>query len=129
MTLSSLVFACVTVLSVHDGDTFTVSLPKMPEVFSPISVRIAGIDAPEMDAARPCERRDAIKAREVLTELLRDECVTLREVTRDKYFRLLARVQTSHDVADVMLLGGYATPYSGTAKKPWKCSHSPRSTR
>jgi micrococcal nuclease len=39
----------------YDGDTCIVSLPGLPDVFGDrISIRLVGIDAPEIKAAMPC---------------------------------------------------------------------------
>jgi micrococcal nuclease len=75
----------VTVVSVHDGDTLTVSLDgglRQP-------VRLAGIDAPELAQPGPW----GVYARDRLRALVAHGQVTVRvEPGRDPYGRLLATV-------------------------------------
>jgi endonuclease YncB( thermonuclease family) len=84
-------------LRCYDGDTCTVDLfdPEgtMPDVVSKaISVRLLGIDTPEKRAVCRLEYCIAIKARDYLVEKLGDNDIMLKNVDRDKYFRLLANL-------------------------------------
>lgn len=116
-------FFSVQVVRVHDGDTFFVNIPRMPMVFGQeIPVRIAGIDAAEINSKRPCEKEAARKARFHLEALLMAGPVDLH-CERDKYFRLLCRVivDQTFDVADSLIFMGLARPYAGGKRKPWLC--------
>jgi endonuclease YncB( thermonuclease family) len=103
------------VLAVYDGDTMTVALPiSGSEVFK-LSVRMEGIDTPEMKSKLPDNRAKAIQARNRLiqlcgipgvaleTPLVKKEIVALCEKYQpivalecgdwDKYGRLLVKVR------------------------------------
>src|SRR5437016_2415285 len=51
----------------YDGDTCTVTLPGLPDVFGErISIRLVGIDAPEIKGRCEQEKRLAMQARDFL---------------------------------------------------------------
>ena len=116
------VFGDVEYLSNYDGDTVTVRLEGMPEVFGGgsrgIGVRVAGIDTPERYGRRPCERATAAEAKDRVKELLEDaERIDLENVGRGKYFRLVARiVADGADVGAVLIAEGLAVQYDGGRK-------------
>ena len=109
-----------------DGDTVTIDLPdkNIPNVFrKEISVRVRGIDTAEMTSRIQCERDMARKAKKVVTSLLLDaKRIDLENVSRDKYFRLLADVtvyqrnNTRVNVSRFLLKKGLAVPYDGGTK-------------
>ena len=108
-----------TVVKVRDGDTFVINIENVPDVFGKeISVRIRGIDTPELNDSREEIRNIAIKAKEELERLLTSgEKVILYNLGRDKYFRLLASVKVGNiDVAEYMIKKGLAKSYDGGAK-------------
>lgn len=116
------------VTSVYDGDTLTIQVPYAPDVFGKdLSVRIIGIDTPEMrSGCETKEQRDhekalAIKARDQVVEMLAiGKRVTLTELDRDKYFRLLAVVKIDGvSVGDALIGSGLAVPYFGATKVGW----------
>jgi endonuclease YncB( thermonuclease family) len=86
--------------------------------FSPILVRINGIDAPEIRSRDACEKARAIEAREFLKGILDKAArIDLVNVKKDKYFRLLADVQADGvDVGTEILQKKLARPYHGEAK-------------
>jgi micrococcal nuclease len=109
----------VKVLSVHDGDTFTIQLSDQLSIFgSKISVRVKGIDAPEIHGKGKCEYAKAQEAKHELETLLNtSKNVTLKSIARDKYFRLLADVYADdHNVSDILLSKKLAYPYNGKTK-------------
>jgi endonuclease YncB( thermonuclease family) len=111
------------VVRVHDGDTLAVDLADCPiEVLCKrVSVRIAGIDAPEMTDHRPNIKLAAIRAKaELLALVASPHTVRLVGARRDKYFRLLAGVESDGvSVARHLLDAGLAKPYAGAGPKPW----------
>jgi endonuclease YncB( thermonuclease family) len=115
----------VVVDHVHDGDTLIVAVPSWPAVVSPIQVRVAGIDTPELHDKRPSVRALALMARDwVAAHLPAGSGATLRHVRRDKYFRLLADVDVVvdgeiRDLASELVRRGLARPYEGQGSKPW----------
>ncbi|MBM3381116.1 MAG: thermonuclease family protein [Betaproteobacteria bacterium] len=111
--------SCVQYLYNHDGDTLTVRIVNVhPLLGERISVRVHGIDTPELYSADPCERRAARIAQRVVKILLTNaQRVDLVSVQRDKYFRILADVRADGaSVAQVLLSQGLAYPYHGGTK-------------
>ncbi len=109
----------IDVTKVYDGDTFTVNLPNVPAVFgNEISVRIKGIDSPEIRTTCTYEKEAALLSRGYLTRMLESgQTIYLTNVERDKYFRLLADVSVDGaDVATVMISSGHAIEYNGGTK-------------
>ena len=110
---------------VHDGDTVIVAVPGWPAVVSPIEVRVAGIDTAEIHDKRPEIKAMAALAKDwVAAHLRAGEAVTLRNVRRDKYFRLLADLDVVvdgevRDLATELIRRGLAKPYDGQGPKPW----------
>ncbi|MCJ7521737.1 MAG: thermonuclease family protein [Dehalococcoidia bacterium] len=117
-------FADVSVVRNYDGDTFTVDLQGLPPVFGEqISVRVRGLDTPEVHASRMCERTAAYAAKKFLERALKDVKVQLLNCQRDKYFRLLCTVKAGEvDVTESLLKNGLAVVYNGETKKKWVCS-------
>ena len=112
------------VTAVYDGDTLTVAVRHdsqgMPYRFS---VRLSGIDAPEIrGAASAGEKRAAIAARDALRTAILGELVTLTVYSFDKYGRLLASVAHDHkgDMSHWMLETGHARPYNGGKREMWE---------
>jgi micrococcal nuclease len=111
--------SCVQYLYNHDGDTLTVRINNVhPLLGDRISVRIYGIDTPELYSADVCERRAAQMAQKVVKSLLSGaQRIDLVSVRRDKYFRILADVRADGEsVAQVLLRQGLAYPYHGGTK-------------
>ena len=82
------------VVKVYDGDTLTIAA-KLPYDESPIyrfSVRLNGVDCPEMKSSNENEKECAQLAKKTITELVMDKVVTLRNVQSEKYGRILADV-------------------------------------
>ena len=83
-------------LSIHDGDTFTVSIDGRKE-----KVRLIGIDAPEL-AQQPWGSR----AQAALETLVKDRAVRLETdiAERDQYGRLLAYVYVDETFVNLELI-------------------------
>ncbi len=120
-------------VSNYDADTLTVNLPSIKhadsdgsmEVFwKNISVRIIGVDAPEMKGDCPNETKKAKAAQKVVQGWLKKaKHIELVNPTRDKYFRLLAEVQIDgQSVGDMLLEQGIAFPYDGGARPNHWCN-------
>jgi len=116
------------IVDVYDGDTITISIDKWPGVFgAKLGVRINGMDTPERHSrcldpsAKAIEERDAMTARTRLIALLDSgEPIQLRNLDRDKYFRLLADVWVGErNVAAVLISEGLAVNYHGERKVGW----------
>lgn len=116
--------------SVYDGDTFTVRADIWPNHSVKISVRIMGIDTPEIRGACTYEIELAKRARDFLKQTLfpfggdiKGNRVWLIEPKNGKYAgRVVATVLTDEgfDVATLMIHKGYARPYDGKGpRKSW----------
>jgi endonuclease YncB( thermonuclease family) len=116
-------FYNVKVINNYDGDTLTVDIPDIPPLFGDnISVRVLGIDTPEIRGKCEKERTLAKEAKEVVADIIKDTpYVALLNTDRDKYFRILADVKTARgDLATILLDKGLAVQYNGgTKEKDW----------
>jgi endonuclease YncB( thermonuclease family) len=96
--------AAVSSVRVIDGDTF---------VIDGETVRIEGVDAPELHRAKClAERMLAQQAKQALTGIL-DRCpVSLDRHGRDRYGRTVARVTAcGRDVGTALMVGQVAAPW------------------
>ena len=93
----------------YDGDTCTISIPTLPGIFGDrLSLRLVGIDTPEMKGKCDSERMLALQAKAFLTQRLEQaQTIDIELVVGDKYFRVLlvsqqrqaGPVTGSHDTA------------------------------
>lgn len=107
------------IISVYDGDTFRCDIKGYPEIVgNNISIRISGVDTPEMNDKRPHMRTDAKRARDYLsTRLEFAKSVELRNMQRGKYFRIVADVYIDgENVAYELIDSGLGRPYNGGTK-------------
>jgi endonuclease YncB( thermonuclease family) len=108
------------VIKVYDGDTITI-ISKLPYLDSPLykfSVRLLGIDCPEIKGKDKSERECAQLAKNELTELIMDKIITLENVQTEKYGRILADVYLDKiHINDYLLKKRLAVIYDGTTKK------------
>ena len=97
-----------------------------------MSVRLDGVDAPELRGRCERESRLAVEAREALGAILASGEVFVRDLHTDKYNgRAVGRAIVvdraglfSDDVGALLEAGGYARPYDGRARSPW-CAPQP----
>lgn len=83
----------IEVIRIYDGDTFFVNIPDVHWLIgSNISVRIRGIDTPEIRGGTEETKELARKSKEALIKLFEGRKITLYNLNRDKYFRILADV-------------------------------------
>ncbi|MDX8376752.1 MAG: thermonuclease family protein [Mariprofundales bacterium] len=110
------------VISVYDGDTFRVNIKNLhPLLGDNISVRIAGMDTPEMKDKRHLVRELAKKAQMMLEERLNAGThIELRNVKRGKYFRIIADVYIDDiNIGNELIHLGLAKAYYGGKKQEW----------
>ncbi len=110
------------VLDVLDGDTFLADALVWPGQSVRVNVRIRGIDAPEMKSRCAGEHRAALRARDMLAELIEDKTVSISDIGGAKYYgRVLADVETPEgiEVAEEMLNQSLVRPYAGGHRKSW----------
>lgn len=81
-------------LRVIDGDTFACDIDEHSAIAGKnISIRLRGINTPELRSRNPEERKSAILEKQRLSELLNNaRVIELRNIDRDKYFRIDADV-------------------------------------
>ena len=110
------------VIKVYDGDTFTIA-SKLPYHSSPVyrfSVRLNGIDAPEMKCKTNVAKLHAVKSRDALSSIILNKKVKLTNIKTEKYGRILADVYVDEiHVNKWMLDNKHAVQYNGgTKNKP-----------
>jgi micrococcal nuclease len=107
--------------SVYDGDTFHARVTVWPGVLVETSVRIRGIDTPEIKGKCDAERPAAGRARDRLRALLATGVVTLRDIRPDKYGgRVDADVMVADtSVAAILVPEGLARRYEGGRRGSW----------
>ena len=81
-------------LRVIDGDTFRCDIDEHSAIAGKnISIRLRGINTPELRSKDPEERLSAIFEKQRLSDLLTNaRVIELRNIDRDKYFRIGADV-------------------------------------
>jgi endonuclease YncB( thermonuclease family) len=107
------------VIKVYDGDTITIA-SKLPYDASPLyrlSVRLNGIDTPEIKGKTADEKQAAKEARDALSELIMNKQIRLENVESEKYGRILADVYLGDLHINKWLIDNrYAVAYSGGTK-------------
>lgn len=97
------------VVSVHDGDTITVRTDET------IKIRLDGIDAPELKQPFGQASKQAISG------LVYGKTVTIKPGKKDRYGRLLARVEIGgKDISLTMVETGMAHWYQQYAKRDYE---------
>ena len=107
------------VIKVYDGDTITIAT-KLPFINSPLyrfSVRLKGIDSPEMRTTSEDEKTAAIEVKNKLTDLLLNKQVYLKNLQTEKYGRILADVYLDDlCINELLLKERLAVKYDGNTK-------------
>jgi endonuclease YncB( thermonuclease family) len=108
------------VIKVYDGDTITIA-SKLPYNDSPLyrlSVRLNGIDAPEIKGKTEDEKLAAKQTRNALAGLILNKYVTLKNIQSEKYGRILADVYFGDlHLNEWLIKNKYAVKYDGGTKK------------
>ena len=113
------------VIKVYDGDTITIaSYLNSSKKKSPLyrfSIRLAGIDSAEIRGKTEKEKDLAQKAKTMLSSIIMDKIVTLKNIKTEKYGRILADIYTDDGlhINQWMLDHNYAVPYDGGKKVSW----------
>jgi endonuclease YncB( thermonuclease family) len=113
----------------YDGDTCTFDFADLPPVFGKkITVRLMGIDTPEMKAGCDLERAKALQAKRFIEEMIvRAKDIRIVDPGRDKYFLILARLYVDgEDIGDKLIEAGLAVKYDGGRKSMNWCATSGR---
>ena len=113
------------VTGAYDGDTLSVEVDIWPNLVWTGSVRILGVDTPEIRGRCEQEKALAIAARDYVRVLLVDQTVRLTQVEDDKYGgRVLAQVffwenETWVDLADRLIEMRLGQAYVGGVREEW----------
>jgi len=106
----------------YDGDTCYVTASVLPETLQKMSVRILGIDTPEIKGKCEKEKELALIGRQTANDLFRSaKTIEFRDLKWDKYGgRVLSNVYLDGNLySDILIEKGLARPYDGGAKKGW----------
>ena len=122
----------------YDGDTVTVNIIDLQDIdmdqtfaalWKKIGIRVNGIDTPEMRGKCLEEKALAKEAKYLVRDLLKDaEYVSIRDISRGKYFRLVADIIVNPgtpdelNIKDALLEAGLAVPYDGGRKTHSWCN-------
>jgi micrococcal nuclease len=109
------------VVSVYDGDTFKIDLPSMHPLFGDdISIRLFGVDTPEMRGTTDEVKALAMQAQELTEKALKGASkIELRNPQRGKYFRIVSEVWIDGEsLADMLKAKGLAKDYDGEGARP-----------
>jgi micrococcal nuclease len=107
------------VIKVYDGDTITIAskLPYSNSLLYRFSVRLNGIDCPEIKGNDEYEKDCAQLAKKELSDLILNKLVTLKNIQTEKYGRILADVYIDDLHLNAYLLKKrLAVPYDGGKK-------------
>lgn len=110
------------VMSIYDGDTFKVTISSWPSIAGDnVGVRVKGIDCPEMRDDDPKVKELAQQAKQYTVKRLREgKIIWLKNIQRDKYFRILADVEIDgKELGKELLEKSLAKPYDGGTKEEW----------
>jgi len=111
------------VTSIYDGDTFRGTIKDYPPILGyRISIRIYGIDCPELKDKNPKIKSLALQAKQYTVQRLREgKEIKLVDMRRDKYFRICAKVLIDgKDLGQELIKKGLAKPYDGGTKEKWE---------
>ena len=106
----------------YDGDTCYVIAPTLPEPLQKMSVRILGIDTPEIRGECKEEKKLALEARALANKLFREAgTIEFGNLKWDKYGgRVLVDVYLDgKNYKDEIINAGLARPYDGGTKQGW----------
>lgn len=103
-------------MKINDGDTFHVNIEEWPDIIGKnIGIRINGIDAPDKPGVKKYEARAFL-----MRKLYGGSKIELRNIQRDKYFRIRADVIVDGEsVGEQLLKEELARPYNGGKRESW----------
>lgn len=106
-------------VSNYDGDTIKFNLSQFHKIIGDnISVRVNGIDAPEIRGKCKKEKDLAIIAKKYVAAKLKDAAeIKLLNMKRGNYFRIVAEVLVDgQSLKDILIQEGLAVEYDGGEK-------------
>ena len=109
------------IVSIYDGDTFKIDLAGVHPLFGDdVSVRLFGVDTPEIRGSEDRVKVLAEKARKLTEQaLMGAEKIELKNPQRGKYFRIIADVYVDGEsLAALLMKAGLGKAYDGEGAKP-----------
>ena len=109
------------IVSIYDGDTFKIDLAGVHPLFGDdVSVRLFGVDTPEMRGSEDRVKVLAEKARKLTEQALMGAAkIELKNPQRGKYFRIIADVYVDGEsLAALLMKAGLGKAYDGEGAKP-----------
>ena len=107
----------------YDGDTLSVIVPELPDPLQRMSVRVLGVDTPEIRGRCESERRKAADARAFVLFAFRGaETVEIDVIGWDKYGGRIdahVRMPDGRDLATALIEAGLGRPYDGGRRAGW----------
>jgi micrococcal nuclease len=107
------------VIKVYDGDTITVAshIPECNKKTYKFSIRLRGIDSPEIRSSSVFEKQNAMLSRDSLHEKIHNKYIDIKNVTTEKYGRLLADIYINGvNINEWMVENKLAVRYDGGKK-------------
>lgn len=106
-----------------DGDTIRGDIAIWPDMTADVSIRVRGVDTPELHGATQCERDLAAKAKAFTDAwLLANGPILIGGVAPDKYAGRYDAVVTGIGgkvLAEALIQSGNGRAYSGGKRDPW----------
>ena len=109
------------VIDVYDGDTLTVDAEIWPGLTWRGSVRVRGVDTPEIRGQCEAEKEAAMAARDFVREAVGDTVILL-DVEKGKHAgRVVATVLLAdgRDLAEALMGAGHGRAYDGGQREGW----------
>ena len=106
----------------YDGDTCTYSIADVPDFFGDkISIRVKGIDTPEIRGKCNSEKSRAKQVRDFVRDLHSQATqIELKNCERGKYFRFVCDVYLyGKNLSEILIERGYARKYDGGKRESW----------
>lgn len=106
-----------------DGDTLRADVPIWPDTLVDVSIRVLGVDTPELRGACAAEKDLAQKAKAFTDAWLQaNGPVVIDRVKPDKYQGRFDAVVTGKDgasLAEALIQSGLGRPYAGGTRAGW----------
>lgn len=108
---------------VYDGDTVYSELCFLPSPLKNVSIRLVGIDTPEIRTTCASEKALGYQAKAYLESLLAEQTeILVKNVDWDKYGGRIDGdiiLPNGDSVSALMIKSGLARPYMGGTREPW----------
>ena len=112
----------IALVSVYDGDTIKLNITGWPAIIGRgINIRVNGVDTPDIRGYKCAKEKElGDQAKGFTQQFVQDGQITLHNLQRDKYFRILADVKVDGALLSTALMNaGLAYEYHGGTKQSW----------